>query len=60
VTGLLYGSEVSGGVLSDWVIVRERCEWGSAVTVLLCGSDVSGGVLSDWVISVRYDLDCLF
>jgi hypothetical protein len=24
-----YGSDVSGGVLSDWVIVRERCEWGS-------------------------------
>jgi hypothetical protein len=29
VTGLLYGSDVSGGVLSDWVIVRERCEWWS-------------------------------
>jgi hypothetical protein len=35
VAGLLCGSDVSGGVLRDWVI---------------CGSDVSGGVLSDWVI----------
>jgi hypothetical protein len=29
VTGLLYGSDVSGGVLNDWVIVLERCEWES-------------------------------
>jgi hypothetical protein len=24
-----FGSDVSGGVLSGWVIVLERCEWGS-------------------------------
>jgi hypothetical protein len=50
---------VSGGVLSDWAIVRGRCEWGSSSDWVIVRGRCEWGSSSDWVILIKYDLFCL-